>query len=72
MIKITHVEPKENYKLFVKLSNGLTDIFDATPYLDKGVFSELKDKAYFNSVKFLFGGIGIAWPHGQDFSAHTI
>jgi hypothetical protein len=70
MIKVIHVEPKNNYKLYVKLSNGLSGIFNVEPYLDKGIFTELKDRAYFNSVELLFGGV--AWPHEQDFSAHTI
>ncbi len=70
MIKITCVEPKDDYKLYVELSNGLSGLFDVKPYLDKGIFTELKDKAYFSSVRLMFGGV--AWPHEQDFSAHTI
>lgn len=56
--------------LLVKLSNGKKGSFDVKPYLDKGIFTELKDKNYFSSVKIGFGGI--IWPHEQDFSADTI
>lgn len=70
MAKVVSVEPMENYKLKVLLSNGKQGIFDVAPYLDKGFFSELKEKAYFNRVKVAFGGV--MWPHEQDFSAETI
>jgi hypothetical protein len=52
------------------LSNGKQGTFDVTPYLDKGVFLEFKDREYFRSVKAAFGGV--MWPHEQDFSAETI
>jgi hypothetical protein len=70
MIKVISVEPMKDYLLKVKLSNGKCGIFDVKPYLDKGIFKELKDSQYFKSVKIAFGGI--MWPHEQDFSADTI
>ena len=70
MIKVNYVEARDNYILLVKLSNGKEGAFDVKPYLDKGIFTELKDKNYFSSVKTGFGGI--IWPHEQDFSADTI
>jgi hypothetical protein len=70
MIKVISVEPIEGYRLRIQLSNGKTGIFDVSPYLDKGFFSELKDPQYFRLVKVAFGGI--MWPHEQDFSADTI
>lgn len=70
MIKVNYVEAREDYKLFVELSNGKKGLFDVKPYLDKGIFTELKDENYFKSVKPAFGGI--IWPHEQDFSADTI
>jgi hypothetical protein len=70
MIKVVSVDPIEDYKLKIEFSNGRKGIFDVSPYVDKGVFVELKDKAYFRSVRPAFGGI--TWPHEQDFSAETI
>jgi hypothetical protein len=70
MIKVDYVEVRDNYILFAKLSNGNKGFFDVKPYLDKGIFTELKDENYFRSVKVGFGGI--IWPHEQDFSADTI
>ena len=70
MIKVISVDPIEDYKLRIGFSNGRKGVFDVSPYIDKGVFVELKDKAYFRSVRAAFGGI--MWPHEQDFSAETI
>jgi hypothetical protein len=70
MVKVNQVKATDNYELRVKLSNGKEGVFDVKPYLDKGVFTELKDKNYFSSVRLIFGGVG--WPHEQDFSADTI
>ena len=70
MIKVISVEPIEDHKIKVALSNGRCGVFDASPYLDKGVFQELKDQAYFRQIKVAFGGV--MWPHEQDFSPETI
>ncbi len=70
MIKVISVDPAEDYKLRVEFSNGRKGVFDVSPYIDKGDFVELKDLAYFRSVRPAFGGI--MWPHEQDFSAETL
>jgi hypothetical protein len=70
MVKVISVEPFEDYKLRIHLSNGRSGLFDVSPYLDKGVFHELKEPTYFRSVKAAFGGV--MWPNEQDFSAETI
>ncbi len=70
MIKVISVEPMEGYKLRIQLSDGRIGVFDVSPYLDRGVFHELRHAEYFRRVKLGFGGI--MWPHEQDFSADTI
>jgi len=70
MVKVISVDPLDNYKLKIELSNGKKGVFDVLPYVDKGVFGELKDKGYFRSVRPAYGGI--MWPHEQDFSPETI
>lgn len=70
MVKVCSVEAKENYILHVQLSNGKKGAFDVKPYLQKGIFTQLQDKAFFESVRPAFGGV--VWPHEQDFSADTI
>ena len=55
---------------FILFENGEVRKFDVFPYLDQGVFRELKDKTIFNSVKpFLGSGM---WKNGQDFCPDTL
>lgn len=70
MVKVVAVEALDNYKLWILLSNNRKGIFDASRYLDKGVFRELKDQEYFRRVRVAYGGV--MWPHEQDLSAETI
>ena len=47
-------------------------LFDASPYLDAGVFRELREPAYFRRVR-LDSAFGTAeWPHEQDFDPATL
>jgi len=64
------VKPEDNYKLAVTFDNGEKRLFDVAPFLDKGIFSELKNVDYFKKVKVAFGAI--EWPHEQDFSKDTL
>ncbi|MCC3424554.1 MAG: DUF2442 domain-containing protein [Microcoleus sp. PH2017_29_MFU_D_A] len=68
--KVIKVEPLENYRLRLTFSNGEIRLFNVTPYLDKGIFTELQNIEYFQQVKLTFGSI--QWPHEQDFSPDTL
>jgi hypothetical protein len=68
--EVVDIEILPDYKLKVRLSNGKTGIFDVRPYLDRGIFSELKDDAYFKRARIEFGTV--VWPNEQDFSPETI
>ena len=70
MLKVTKVKAKNDYILFVELSDGRSGSFDVKPYLEKGVFTKLKDKNCFKQVKPFF--CGIVWPDELDLSADTI
>jgi hypothetical protein len=59
-----------DHRIKVTLSNGNKGIFDVKPYLDRGVFNELKDYEYFRRARIEFGTI--VWPNEQDFSPETI
>ena len=59
-----------DYRIKITLSNGNKGIFDVKPYLDKGVFKELKNYDYFRRARIEFGTI--TWPNEQDFSPETI
>ena len=67
---LKNVTPSRDYKLELELSNGERRLFDVTPYLDKGIFAQLKDWNYFSRVqahpRF------VSWPQEQDFSLDTL
>lgn len=64
------VKPLPDYRIYVEIENGHKGIFDLTPYLDHGVFRELRDVPYFNSVGILFGAV--TWPNDQDIAPETL
>ena len=70
VIRVTAVRALADYQLELSFSTGETRLFDARPYLDKGIFTELKDASYFRSVRLAFGSI--AWPHEQDFGPESL
>src|SRR5438105_2729440 len=70
MIKVTAVEPLDDYRLELLFNTGETRVFDVGPYLDKGIFTELRDPTYFRAVRLAFGTV--AWPHEQDFGPESL
>jgi uncharacterized protein DUF2442 len=70
MIKVTDVKALDNYQLKLSFNTGETRVFDVSPYLDKGIFCELRDPTYFQSVRLAFGTI--AWPNEQDFGPESL
>lgn len=67
---VERVEPLEEYRILVELADGRQGVFDMKPYLEHGVFRELKDPAYFRQVRVAFGAV--TWPHGQDIAPETV
>ena len=68
--RVIKVIPEENYRLSIEFDNHERREFDVTPYLDRGIFSELKDPDYFRHVSVSMGTI--QWPNGQDFCPDTL
>ena len=68
--RVEAVKPNPDYTITLKFTNGEVRIFDVKPYLDKGIFRELKDKSHFNSVRPLLGSV--QWRNGQDFCPDTL
>jgi len=64
------VKPLSGYRIYVEIEDGRQGIFDMKPYLDFGVFRELKDEHYFNQVGIVFGAV--TWPHEQDIAPETL
>ena len=64
------VKPLPEHRIAVELKSGRRGMFDLKPYLDHGVFRELKDPAYFQQVGVQLGAV--TWPHGQDIAPETL
>jgi len=62
--KVTHVRPLPNYRLALRFSDGQDRVFDMLPYLDHGVFCDLRQPEVFNSVRVSFDTI--EWNNGAD------
>lgn len=56
-LAVIDVEPLNDYKLLLTFENGEKRIFDVSPYLDKGIFQELKNEEKFRSVRVSFDSI---------------
>ena len=70
MNTIKNVQVTDKNCLLVEFSDGKTKSVDLTAFLEKGIFSQLKDPAYFRLVKN--NGYFIAWPNDQELSADTL
>ena len=70
MTKIVNVCPLDNYEILLEFNNGEKRIKDMKPYLDKGIFSKLKDKKFFEKVKISFGTI--SWDSEIEMDAEKL
>ena len=70
MKKVTSVRPLDGKKLAVVFSDGVSGVFDVSPYIRSEFFKRLEDDEYFRQVRLFFTGIG--WPEGQDLGPDTI
>lgn len=68
--RLTAVAPLEAAKLLLTYADGEQRLFDVSPYLDRGIFTQLRDAAYFSRVRVVSGHV--EWPRGQDFSPDTL
>ncbi|MBU0620542.1 MAG: DUF2442 domain-containing protein [Gammaproteobacteria bacterium] len=64
------VKPLPDHRIYVEVEDGRKGVFDLKPYLDFGVFRELKNEHYFNQVGIQFGAV--TWPHEQDIAPETL
>lgn len=61
---VKSVQPLDNYKLLLIFENDEQRIFDMSSYMEKGIFTELKDQNIFKSVRINYDTI--EWRNGAD------
>ncbi len=69
-LAITSVIPINDYNLILTFENGEKRQFDMNPFLDKGIFKELRNIAKFNSVRISFDTI--QWDNEADLDPETL
>jgi hypothetical protein len=61
---VTRVVPAPEYRLVLEFSNGETGILDVGPWLDFGVFKQLRDPEAFRKVRVAWDTV--LWECGAD------
>lgn len=70
MEKVTKVVPQADYILLITFNTGETKLFDARPYLNKGVFTQLKNVELFNQAYVAYDTV--CWPGNLDIAPETL
>ncbi len=68
--RVESVQAHDDYTLTLVFTNGEVRRFDVEPYLDRGIFRQLRDRAVFEAVRPVLGSI--QWPGGQDLCPDTL
>jgi hypothetical protein len=71
MYRVTHVEAKDDYKLFVEFEDGVSGEIDLSNMLDGPVFGPLNDPHLFKAVGIDGFGV-INWVTGADLAPDAL
>ena len=67
---VNSVHPLDDYRLDIVFENGERRVFDVKPYLYRGVFMRLQNRALFEAAQVVAGSV--EWPDGLDLSYNTL
>ena len=67
---VRSVRALDDYQLEVSFDNGEWRRFDVKPYLSRGIFVRLRDRAVFQAPRVVAGSV--EWPNGLDLSYDTL
>jgi len=70
MRKVVSAKANDDFTLNLEFNDGSIRRFDAKPYLDRGIFTELKNLDYFKKIQLVFGTV--QWENEQDFAPDTL
>lgn len=70
MESVTRVVPRKDYSLELWFNIGDHRLFDARPYLNRGVFTQLQDVALFKQAFVSLGTV--CWPGDLDIAPETL
>ncbi len=67
---VKEVKPGTDYTLLLTFDNGDRRRFDMKPYLNTGIFKELKDVSKFNTVRVCFDSV--EWENEADLDPEVL
>ncbi len=67
---VKRVNALDDYQLALEFENGERRIFDLAPYLSRGIFVRLQNRALFQAARVVAGSV--EWPGGLDLSYDTL
>lgn len=70
MESVIAVKALDHFHLQLEFNTGETRVFDARPYLEKGIFRRLKDPRLFQQV--FVGCDTVCWPGDLDIAPETL
>jgi Protein of unknown function (DUF2442) len=70
MEQVIAVRPREDFHLELTFSTGEERVFDARPYLARGVFQRLKDPVLFKQAFVAMDTV--CWPGELDIAPETL
>ena len=70
MNRVIEAKANDDLTLDLRFSDGTLRRFDTKPYLEMGVFTELKDVNYFKNVTVAYGTV--QWPNEQAFAPEPL
>jgi hypothetical protein len=69
-VSVKIVEAHSDFTLVLTFENGERKRFDMKPYLETGVFRELKDLSLFKTARVSFNSV--AWDNDADFDPEAL
>ncbi len=67
---VQQVKAREDYTLELTFEDGKRKLFDMKPYLDRGIFQELRDLSLFKTARVSFSSV--AWANDADFDPEAL
>ena len=67
---VKQVRPLDDTRLEVVFENGECRVFDVEPYLGRGLFARLRNRATFGAARVVAGSV--EWPGELDLSYDTL
>ncbi|MCI0695923.1 DUF2442 domain-containing protein [candidate division KSB1 bacterium] len=67
---VKSVKALNDYQLALEFENGERRNFDMKPYLSRGIFVRLQNRALFQAARVVSGSV--EWPRGLDLSYDTL